>query len=522
MKSLQRPLSGLLSALLLGGLVMAGCSNSEKPSAEGVENGNDTTEQTITIKMFNQASFNPTSPIPPKQDDPIRQLIEKKMNINLEMTVAPDQPLQKLNTMIASGDVPDLIFFSDRKDMIKYYQDGLLADLDAYLDKAPDLMNRFPQTSWDQMKYGGKTVGIPGYDLISGPNGIWIQDNWLKKLQLDVPTTPEQLMDVMKAFTFRDPDGNGKDDTYGFIGGVTKDGMLNDFGLDTLLWMFGVTPHGFDVVDNKVVYYNTDPRMKEGIAYLNQMVSEKVIDPDWKTVTENKLLKDKMNRTKEGIVVYNWRAMDNPTNAMADENGVIPDWIIIPPMKGPHGDQILTYRAFQGNSWAISKKSADDPEKAQRIVNLLQYLFTDEEDYKTFAYGIQDINWRIVDGKAEKVRLDPDTAKKYSFLDHYKFPRRGDDAVYFSYKNPKTAEYLELNNKYLKDNNVTPYLVPDPGDTLYADRIKYVNEMLLKFITGKEPLDKWDDYVKTLETKFNLKGYLDIVTEQLKEQGVIG
>ena len=47
---------------------------------------------------------------------------------------------------------------------------------------------------------------------------LWIRQDWLDNLKLEVPTTIDELEEVMRAFTEDDPDGNGQDDTYGLGG----------------------------------------------------------------------------------------------------------------------------------------------------------------------------------------------------------------------------------------------------------------------------------------------------------------
>lgn len=55
-------------------------------------------------------------------------------------------------------------------------------------------------------------------------NALHIRTDWLKKVGKKAPTTWDELIDVAKAFTYGDPDGNGKNDTYGLVilGGSTK------------------------------------------------------------------------------------------------------------------------------------------------------------------------------------------------------------------------------------------------------------------------------------------------------------
>ncbi|NSW90295.1 MAG: hypothetical protein HPY74_06390 [Firmicutes bacterium] len=45
--------------------------------------------------------------------------------------------------------------------------------------------------------------------------------------------------------------------------------------------------------------------------------------------------------------------------------------------------------------------------------------------------------------------------------------------------------------------------------------------MIIKFLFKKEPLDKYDEFLKTLETKYNYKAYLDECEKQSKALGII-
>ena len=50
-----------------------------------------------------------------------------------------------------------------------------------------------------------------------GRNGVTIRKDWLENLGLEEPKTIDEFYNVLKAFTKDDPDGNGKDDTYGLV-----------------------------------------------------------------------------------------------------------------------------------------------------------------------------------------------------------------------------------------------------------------------------------------------------------------
>ncbi|WP_197479954.1 extracellular solute-binding protein [Paenibacillus swuensis] len=489
-----------------------------KPANNNAPEPQEQVAKTYKVTMFNPG-FGLENPHPERENDPARKLLEEKLNIELDFVFAPDQKLQKINTLIASGSVPDLIAVDDRDTAVKLFNQNAVVPLDDYLKDTPELVGAFEESRWTAMKYNNQTIGIPGTEGIGGVNGYWIRNDWLTKLKLAVPTTHEELFTVMKAFTFDDPDGNGKADTYGFAGGLTKEGKL-DSGLEYLFWMFGVSPEGMDVVDGKVTVNNVDPRMKDALAYINRMVKEKVIDPDWVTINMRSQLDEKMNKGKVGVVVADWRRMEPDGQKLMQElGGEVPDWIQIAPPKGPNGDQILSLDVFQNGQWVISKKAAEDPDKVKRLLELLQYMYTDKEIYPWLAYGVKDVTWTQTGDQVAVT--DKFVDKAYSWTRHYAFVRRANDTVYFNFKNENTSKNLELNQKYLKPNNVIPFLVPDPEDTIAADRTKYMREMMLKFITGKEPLTNWDAFVQTVNEKFQLNKLIEINTKQLQEQGIL-
>lgn len=511
-----------VAGLIMAAAMAAGCNSnsaSENPSASG----SPAAAKKLKVTMFNTATFKPDVPVPPLEKDVIRQMIEKKMNIELNMIVSPNSgAMDKLNTLVASGQTPDLIHFHSKAEAVNYHNQGITVSLDDLLKDAPKLQETFNPSYWNDMKYKGETIGIPGVDGVGGISGWWINNDWLKKLNLKAPTNPAELLEVMKAFTFNDPDGNGKPDTYGFVAGLNKDGTLTH-GWQKIFWMFGVQPGYTDLADGKVVFHNVDPRMKEAIEFANQIIEAKVIDPDWVTMSTGPQLDEKMYKGKVGVMIQDWRRLEpEHVQKMKDIGGSVPDWQLIPPPVGPHGDQILDLKPVQNSQWAISSQAAKDPEKAKRIVELLEYMYTDPEAYPVLSYGVKDVTWKEVDGKPVLTDKTSYDEKEYDWKYHYAFVRKSTDPVYFDFKNPKTDEFHNINLKYLKENKLQAYLVKDPQkDPLSEDRGKYMNEMILKFMTGKEPLSKWDEYLKTLQDKFKLDNMYDAINTQLKSEGIL-
>lgn len=481
----------------------------------------------MTLDVYHAGSWAAGTPFPPREEDVQRQLLEDAVNINLQMTVPQQgEDITKLNSLLASGNIPDLIFFNDRAQAVQYFQDGVIAELDEYIDGFPALQGRFTEDQWNALHFQGKLIGTPGYEAASGIVGWWIRNDWLQNLGLGIPATTEELFNVMKAFTFDDPDKNNKDDTYGMVVGVPKDGNISGnagagLGLNAIMWLFGVNPHKIDIADGGIMNHNTDPRMKEAVTFIHRLVEEKVIDPDWVTVAEGAKIVEKIQKGRLGIAFADWRMMDNPAQ-LYELSGEEVDWVSIPPVQGPSGERILGESAFQGNLWAISKRAASDPEKVKRILAMLEYWYTDEEAYPYFSYGDKDVFWELQGDTVVRLTPEQATADAYRYNNHYKMPRRADDPLYYNFNNPElTGAAHQTNIAHSISPKPSVYLVADETDSLYQDRMKYINEMLLRFIYGREPIANWDSYIQTLENTYKLRSYEENVVKQLEEQGLL-
>lgn len=140
--------------------------------------------------------------------------------------VDPSQAPTKLNTSIMSGDYPD-VFKINSSEYKNYIESGAIADItEAYEKYATDELKEYMTydggLALQSVTVDGKLYGLPKVnDTLGGVNVMWVRQDWLDRLGLEIPTTMDELKAVAEAFTFNDPDGNGKDDTYG----IAFDGM---------------------------------------------------------------------------------------------------------------------------------------------------------------------------------------------------------------------------------------------------------------------------------------------------------
>jgi putative aldouronate transport system substrate-binding protein len=192
---------------------------------------------------------------------------------------------QKLNVTLASGNLPDVIPVGPTQ--LKQLTDSdMVADLTPYWDAyATDTLKEYYTAQGPGIlgssTFEGRLRGLTSFtDGFQDGIYIWIRVDWLKKLGLNPPKTMDDLLYIAEAFTTRDPDGNGVDDTYGFA--VTKDLHTGVLGLEGFFSGYHAYPNIW-VEDNsgRLIYGSTMPEMKEALQVLAQMYRSGQIDRDF-------------------------------------------------------------------------------------------------------------------------------------------------------------------------------------------------------------------------------------------------
>ena len=121
--------------------------------------------------------------------------------------------LEQLNLRIAAGDMPDM-FTPWNGVETELIENGALLDLtDLLPEKAPHLWESIPGDVWDAVKANDPTgqnrIYVIPQVMSYGRNGAMIRKDWLDNLGLDMPTTQEEFVEVLRAFKNDDPNGNG-------------------------------------------------------------------------------------------------------------------------------------------------------------------------------------------------------------------------------------------------------------------------------------------------------------------------
>jgi putative aldouronate transport system substrate-binding protein len=504
-------------AALLTGSVLAGCGSGDSKTTDKPGDNSAATKTTepaapsgpVKIQMAMSASGLPA----PEADD-IKKAIDKKLNIDLQLTAiaSGEDYKSQIRVRLSGGNYPDL-FSVEFSDVKEFADKGLLLDLTQYFDKelkpAKDFVTGLTPDIMKKVNVNNKIYAVPRIGDVPFTS-MWVRNDWLKKLNLKAPTNLEEFMAVAKAFTELDPDGNGKKDTYGITGA-----KLGSFA--TVMGAYGVgNPGSFYEKDGKVINAYYDPAMPEALKYIKSLFDAGVVDPEIMTNKGNVEVQ-KAFQGKAGLIFKGW------TDIAKDEfvtqyKAINPnaDWVQMTPIKGPGGQLDGSYDYDRPSRyWVIPKALEKDKVKLQKVIDLINYVSGREGNVLTM-YGLEGKHYNMKDGKVVPTEL---MAKEGNYFNVYQITGRP-NKEYLEIKFPNQAAATDFAIKTPRIKSFDSSVIP-PTDFNKADADRYAEEEMIKFVSGKRPISEYNDFIKTLETTFKYKAYVDAGAKQIKDQGFV-
>ena len=255
-------------------------------------------------------------------------------DVQYEWTVPDGQYDEKLNAQIAANDLPD--FFQVNASQLKQLVDyGMAMDLsEIFYEYASDFtmeMMEFDQFKGiEQATFDGRLYAIPLCSSTrDGASFWWIRKDWLDKLELEIPTTLDELVKVMYAFVNDDPDGNGVADTYSMA--MTKD-LFGSNGMEALAEGLGAYTDGWVERDGEIQYGSIQPEMKQTLEVLRKLYADGVIDREFIVKDYSKVSEDVV-AGKIGLVSGgHWQAFDFINRSYQANNDA--EWVAISIVSG--------------------------------------------------------------------------------------------------------------------------------------------------------------------------------------------
>ena len=482
--------------------------------------------------------------------------VAEESGIQMEITaVSGADSVTQRNLRLASGDFPDVFMLDWTSimtftDIMQYgVQEQILAPIDPYIEPYSENMGRIleehPDFADAITATDGHIYGFPRfsecYHCLAYPK-FYIRQDWLDALNLEMPTTTDELKDVLTAFVTQDPNGNGQADEIGLLGGTDFNLML-EYGIignsfvtvKPDFWLY--TPDG----ENIEVSVTTDA-YRNGLIYLNDLYKNGLIDPTSFTNDSDQFAQTvRLEPYIVGMYCCDHIGMGYDT-ANVDE---AKNYQIVPVLEGPDGVRQQSQNSGEGQIQgfhAVMTVACENPEAVFRMID--HYFYDDYWNMYRF-HGPEGTGWDYAEEGAKNVfggpatyvinQLSSDESDALVTANGFapgpqadlaefraaSLPYVEGDALYQpeNYEQRVALDTMDLLN-YIPDWNLQYSVFIDPENANeYADiqtnLNSYIRSATVQFIMGdRDPNNDadWETYLSELDG-YQIDRYLELYKE---------
>lgn len=456
--------------------------------------------------------------------------------INDWTAAAGDDFKQKLSLSIAGNSLPDAVVAPDRTFFTAAAKAGQLYDLTDLFNEyasqvALDILGTTNGKAIENCSIDGRLLALPNTTV--GTDGVivmFIRQDWLDKLDLQVPKTVKEIEIVARAF---------KEANFG-AGGVTipilgaqKDGRVyhnylnsanNACAFDPIFQAFDAYPGFWYEENGEVVYGTLTPQTKEALALLQAWYKEGLIDPEFATRDYSAA---PINAGQVGIFFGPWWAMGY---GYADiwKNTPDADWQAYPVYT--EEGKWNSHMKEVGNWYTLVNKNVS--EEVAKAIIIMHNVYKRDEGKLTNStteatswYPLRNVMapsdeseyeyhqlWRVIRGEADPEEFNDPTsmypllyADALSIKDGIVF--NGEEQLHISNFNIDHVNFNRLYALLIGDRPVSTetidkevysitYSNTDRMTRYWSNLEALEDETIRKIITGKLDISAFDDFVE--------------------------
>ncbi|MFC0561581.1 extracellular solute-binding protein [Halalkalibacter alkalisediminis] len=516
-----------MSAMLIGTSLLVACSgNSEKTWSEDYELSDISfpLEEEVSLKFLTESS--PLAPEDPN-DKLIFQRLEEQTGVHIEWrNFTGAQFGERRNLAMSSGEMPDAIFNAGYSDyeLLNLAKDEAIIPLNDLIDNyMPNLQAVFeeaPQYRAMMTAPDGNIYSFPWIEELgegkesihSVDNFPWINVKWLNELGLEMPTTTDELKEVLIAFRDHDPAGDGQTIPMSFI--------INDGGQDPgfLFGSFGLGDNWDRTVvtnDGEVKLTAADEGYKEAIKFMNELYEEDLLDiegfeQDWPRYVA------KGQEGRYGLY-FTWDK--------GNISGMNDDYDLMAPLAGPDGHVNVTRTNGMGfdrtkmvitsanQNLELTAKWIDQLYDPTQSVQNNWGTYGDDSQQNIFEFdeSAQMLKHLPLDGTAPvELRERTSIGGPLAILDSYygTVTTKPDDAAW------RLGLMEEVMVPHMQAENIYPRVFHsreelDRLSTIEADLMPFVNRKRAEWITNGKVEEEWKAYLVELD-RLNFQEWLEI------------
>lgn len=455
--------------------------------------------------------------------------IAEVTNVDVDWEIIPNGTWEeKKGLILARTELPDVIIpaqwgiYDD--EYLNMVAAGQLVAIDEYLDYAPNfckVLENSPGLRESITASDGHIYAFP-YFIGTGEtyncmtnNVTYINQKWLDNLGLEMPTTTDELKDVLVAFKEKDPNGNGKADE---IPLTTVNGYFDDwFGA------FGIVPSANEIgvsnltmLDGEVVYAAATDEYRTALDYFHELWDLGVIDPEAFTQDSSMISAKEKSEVRVAGMFEAWRG----TAWRLDDND--DEYAILPAVEGPNGDHLYPqrYTGLNCRAGALITKDCENIELAMRWVDTLidpKYSFQMHTDWRE-GYHYEDKGGEHVEQLEAYDINDPVqnalVDMRFVCVDYTTDAKQVVSDDPFNVNNEKAVSDAIYKDSYPTEHYPNVFLTLDEASRvaeINADLTLYMSQFYADWVVNGGDDAAWDAHLKQLEA-MGLSEWLEIYT----------
>lgn len=521
---------------------LAGCGGSdEKEQNKNAEGGEYQTtygekkfdDVTITVELFDRSNAPQGSTL---TDNKWVDYVNEQMNkvgIQVEFVAVPRaDEVTKMQSMMSSQTAPDLTLTYTYYHAEDYFNQGGIWDLSPFIDGEDQAKNMKAYLGEDVMSLGrnvdGNLYGIVAKRATTAETNLFIRKDWLDALNLSVPSTTDELYEVIEQFVKNNPEG--RKDVIGAAFFGLNDATNRVCFRNTMSLAFSEfvgNQKELDIASGFDYYY--DPGYREYLRFINKCYNNGLMDEEYYAMTTDTYNSDIVTGAMgffESNVNYSVDILRGRLLKTLQENNPEADIISIPPLKNVHDGKQYAANYSPGGLIAFCPKTAD-AETVEACMTYLDWMCTQEGGYVLY-HGFEDEHYKLDENNVPAV-IDANynaTDKDWLRTDIFLTGNQGYFATVDDF-NACTAKENIGYEQYVIDNyenamvgicvNEPVYTSPSTPD-INTDLSLVCTEWVVKCVTASEDdFDKtYDSFMKACEDA-GIQKIIDERTEYFNE-----
>ena len=351
---------------------------------------------------------------PENEADAFGKFIEDKFNVDIKITIVDwgDYDV-KYRLWAASNDLPDTFsgYITREAFFPEFVREGLIRTIPYnYISRFPLLKHNYDTIDivakmrdyYGDHYYLPRPEAEPGF-RIGGNQGIFYRKDWAEKLGFtEKPRDLDALYSMLEAFVTRDPDGNGRNDTYGYAG--TFDYIYEAYGAYVGRWINGP--------NNRIIPgWADEGPMIQALTWLRRAWTNNLLD------TESLGTGDRAARFGQGIfgavsgnvqpAGFRQFVLQQSFNNVADPLSVVDTIGSFASTRG--GTQLKNFQSDTGG--AVFRYNLSD-ELLLKYLEIWDYMLSPEA-IELSLWGWKDVDYRVLPDGSKDTLLSTTLRTKY-------------------------------------------------------------------------------------------------------------